>query len=403
MSYRGNRRYISPDDFTDYIGANDLRGNSARAGFDYDAYGNTYEFDVVVLTQPIPMATADVNNFYGSYNTTTGSTNIGNIRFQGRILGGIFKSLHESLPDPCNFAANADPGTAAKIAAMHTTFVSTEGFVGKPPSVGDIVTVTMAPGDFKYNTQYAQFKKIASSTNSANRAAVDAVECGNLAIIFEGFDYENDLGDISIRYGPREGLLSEAQRMLAGEEGPELGGLPIKSSTQTSPFGMRRDPVPGRSPSGTRMHYGIDFSGAQGTLMYPPFSGRVSRIVDPNAGDLDDTQKSYVFGRVEIDHGSGRKSVFLHCSEILVTRGQQVTNETAIAKMGGTPGTPGCGGADGTYWSTGPHLHFEFSVNGTKVNPYTYLRWGSILNNEPTNTMAQWEASRATSESESDS
>lgn len=395
MAYRRNRNYVDPDNFTDYLGAKDLLGNSFRSGFDYDAYGDNYEFSVVVLTQPIPMATQDVGAFFGSYQDPTSTTSIGNIRFQGRILGGAFKSLHEPLPNPCNIRANGDPATAAKIAAMHTTFISSEGFVGKAPSIGDIVKVTMNPGDFKYSTQYAQFKKIQKSTDASDRAAAQALGCQNLAGLFEDFDYNTDLGDISIEFGPSEEPLSDTERYLDGQVGPKIGGLPVKAVRMTSPFGMRRDPVAGRSSNGLRMHNGIDFGGSQGTNMYPPFEGTVGRVVDPNAGSAD--QAPWIFGRVEIEHANGEKSVFLHCSEILVKTGDAVTNGTIVAKMGGTPGTPGCGGKNGKYWSTGPHLHYEYRVNGTAVNPYTYLRWGEVLSNGRTGNIAHWQVSRGAS------
>jgi len=64
---------------------------------------------------------------------------------------------------------------------------------------------------------------------------------------------------------------------------------------------------------------------------------------------------------VQISHGNGISTVYGHNSKLLVRVGQTVKKGEVIAYLGNT-------GA-----STGPHCHYEVRVNGTAVNPTTFL------------------------------
>ena len=64
---------------------------------------------------------------------------------------------------------------------------------------------------------------------------------------------------------------------------------------------------------------------------------------------------------VVIDHGNGMRTLYAHCSSLLVSAGDHVYQGQAIAKVGMTGRT------------TGPHCHFEMQINGTPVNPLSYL------------------------------
>jgi len=65
---------------------------------------------------------------------------------------------------------------------------------------------------------------------------------------------------------------------------------------------------------------------------------------------------------VLIDHGNGFRTRYGHLSQILVVAGQSVGRGAVVGKMGSTGR------------STGPHLHFEIYLNGTRVSPLNYLR-----------------------------
>ena len=123
---------------------------------------------------------------------------------------------------------------------------------------------------------------------------------------------------------------------------------PLKSYTVTSAFGMRVHPISGVY----KMHEGVDLSAPQGTPIYAAKSGKV-------------TTTSYQAGGagyyVSINHGDGFSSVYMHMTHYIVKPGNYVNAGQVIGYVGSTGG------------STGPHLHFGISYNGTYVNPMNYI------------------------------
>lgn len=64
---------------------------------------------------------------------------------------------------------------------------------------------------------------------------------------------------------------------------------------------------------------------------------------------------------VVVSHGNGVQTYYAHCSSILVSVGQSVSQGEVIAKAGSTGR------------STGSHLHLEVRVNGVAQNPQNYV------------------------------
>ncbi|WP_026890648.1 murein hydrolase activator EnvC family protein [Lacrimispora aerotolerans] len=119
------------------------------------------------------------------------------------------------------------------------------------------------------------------------------------------------------------------------------------SSKITSGFGDRDSPTEGASTN----HKGIDVSSPTG-----------SGIVAAASGTVTISTYSYSAGNyIMIHHGGGVYTVYMHCSELLVSAGQEVSQGQVIAKVGSTG------------YSTGPHLHFGIRVDGSYVNPAKYV------------------------------
>lgn len=148
-------------------------------------------------------------------------------------------------------------------------------------------------------------------------------------------------------------LLGELDRInlfrIAADKTPVA--MPVKAAFRfTSPFGYRRDP----KGAGRRMHAGVDFAGSRGTPIYATADGVVS-----HAG----WQSGY--GKlVKIKHAFGIETRYAHNSVIRVKVGQRVSRGDRIGDMGATGRV------------TGTHLHYEVRINGTPVNPMTYIKAG---------------------------
>ena len=101
-----------------------------------------------------------------------------------------------------------------------------------------------------------------------------------------------------------------------------------------------------------RLHAGIDLA-----------SGIGSPIRAVTHGTVLSAGWEGGYGRcVRIMHGDGTVTVYGHLSAITVNKGERVASGQRIGREGNTG------------QSTGPHLHFEVRINGTPVNPVSWLR-----------------------------
>ena len=139
---------------------------------------------------------------------------------------------------------------------------------------------------------------------------------------------------------------SLATTVTSGPSGDINGmalSIPVTGSI-SSRFGAR-------GSSRSSIHTGLDIASssgngiravAAGTVVYAGYRGSYGNLII-------------------IDHGNGVQSYYAHCSALYVSQGQAVDTNTTIGAVGSTGN------------STGPHLHLELRVNGSPVNPQSYL------------------------------
>lgn len=100
-----------------------------------------------------------------------------------------------------------------------------------------------------------------------------------------------------------------------------------------------------------RPHRGIDYAAPRGTPVYAAGDGRVA------AAGYSKANGNYVF----IKHGEAYMTKYLHLHKRAVSKGERVRQRETIGWVGSTG------------YATGPHLHYEFLVNGVHRNPATIV------------------------------
>jgi murein DD-endopeptidase MepM/ murein hydrolase activator NlpD len=101
-----------------------------------------------------------------------------------------------------------------------------------------------------------------------------------------------------------------------------------------------------------RAHLGVDYAAPTGTAVRSVGDGTVEFAGVQNG-----------FGNVVmVKHRNNNMTVYAHLSRINVRAGQSIAQGQNLGAVGQTG------------WATGPHLHFEFRVNGVHHDPLTIAR-----------------------------
>jgi murein DD-endopeptidase MepM/ murein hydrolase activator NlpD len=98
-----------------------------------------------------------------------------------------------------------------------------------------------------------------------------------------------------------------------------------------------------------KAHRGVDYAAPRGTPVYAAGDGKVI------ASGYSKANGNYVF----VQHGQTYTTKYLHLNRKKVRKGQTVRQRQLIGTVGSTG------------YATGPHLHYEFLVNGVHRNPRT--------------------------------
>lgn len=155
--------------------------------------------------------------------------------------------------------------------------------------------------------------------------------------------------------------MEEAQKPSRGDGSTSSGGTSSGSSSSVNTNGMFRiskikypitsgfvdriNPVTGAAES----HKGIDIGAPYGDPVYSLMGGTVTY-----AGVMNG------YGNVVVVNHGSMSTLYAHNSELTVSVGQVVSGGQQIAVVGSTG------------WSTGPHIHFEVIIGGTRIDPSGY-------------------------------
>jgi murein DD-endopeptidase MepM/ murein hydrolase activator NlpD len=149
----------------------------------------------------------------------------------------------------------------------------------------------------------------------------------------------------------RQELLSRADKYLK-----IIKSLPFGKPVQgvvTSRYGKRKDPLNKKKA----FHEGVDFRAKKGDKIFATADGVVLRAFR-NGG----------YGNyVQISHGNGYSTSFSHMQVFLVKKGEKVKRGQPIGLIGSTGR------------STGPHLHYEITLDGKPVNPKKFLTVAKLI------------------------
>mgnify|MGYP000704685827 CR=1 FL=1 len=150
-------------------------------------------------------------------------------------------------------------------------------------------------------------------------------------------------------------LAEEKEKLLAAI--PAIQPVSNKDLTRmASGYGYRTDPF----TKARKFHYGMDFTSPRGTPIYASGDGVVTRA---------DSRATGYGKHIVIDHGYGYKSLYAHLYKYNVKKRQKVKRGDLIGFVGSTGR------------SEAPHLHYEISKDGERINPINFY-YGNLTTEE---------------------
>lgn len=170
-----------------------------------------------------------------------------------------------------------------------------------------------------------------------------------------GQQSQDDKGAVKQESKDGSGTKTGDKKQVTAQDMPVINSIKDKyafaipvSGFLSSAYGNRTDP----SKKTEKFHNGVDIGANKGTTIKAALGGEVIQAgTDPTYGNY-----------IKIQHGDGITTVYAHCSQLLVKKGQKVKQGDVIAKVGDT-------GA-----AVGAHLHFEIWKDGKPLDPLNFIK-----------------------------
>lgn len=390
-------------DFSDFVipeEAIELTSHAFRKAFQYDSYAGRKRFAAIVLNEPIPLQLEDiglfthvqepsviddVKNFFGIAGAPR---RISKFTFRARILGE--NSMHWFYPDPCDPAQQSDSAKLLKLIGLHTECTSTEDYQlqsgMKLPNRGDLVWIDLEYGDHGYDLQEGTFVSVMTPKDVEHNitAYASTQNCSpSLAAAFTGGGAGGSANPGVSGLGPAartevkptpfflnlvkgaSGTLFPATVTNAGNVSITEAHIPVAAGWPITSRPQRMRPSPS-AKTGVRPHNGVDIGCNQGSDLFAVYPGVIS--FDPPVFPSGTTNTIITIKSViQFADGTTKTiySKFFHTSayNTALRDGDIVQQGQVVGKSGGDPASAGSGGKT---WSTGPHLHWEVRIGGSK-------------------------------------
>jgi len=205
--------------------------------------------------------------------------------------------------------------------------------VNLPPIDSDTRQVGIGGSAYSASLDFRYISDEVSRTSAELKVDLDKFE---RELLYE----QSILRDINARINEDKNILRHTPSIR-----PILGGV------INSHFGMRIDPFTDKMAD----HRGVDLLACSGTKILASADGVVKEVRLQYA-------PNHTYGKcLVIDHGYGFETLYAHCSNILVRKGQRVKRWDPIAEVGNT------GRAEGF------HLHYEVRQSSKQIDPEYFI------------------------------
>lgn len=227
----------------------------------------------------------------------------------------------------------------------HVLVTKSERFL----SVKRIVNTTYTV-ELDYGTSYVETNSLYKGQTQEKSAGVKGERTINADISYvDGVEVGREILSSEVTAQPVDRVVLKGTATMPSASS---GGNPSKYGFVWPTSGANRYISSGWGAG--RNHRGVDicyYGGAYGKTIVAAHAGTVTYS----------GWKSGYGWVVMIDSGDGISTAYAHCSKLAVSAGQTVARGQYIANIGSSGN------------STGPHLHFELNINGSRVNPLLYL------------------------------